>query len=912
MEGNQSQQSNSRDAPKKENIHHIQSTHLLKMNNTEKKLSFTDQNLTEVPKQLLAATFQLISHLDLSNNLITQITETLINCVPGLTTLLISSNKLAYFTPAIKRLRHLRVLKINSNCLNMIPNEIGDLFELEELDASDNKLFGLPDSICNLNQLKTLNIQQNMIRYLPPELDQMRRIECLYIDSNLFTSIPCSLGRLNNIKEFSLDWVKYVYVDPPLPIVIKTSSNQGQAFMEVLKKLCHHLVLQNDKYECDFVDFLRFLSESRFNINDVDSRQRTILHNACNQGDLGVIKSLILSGCDLNILDKDQCTPLCVAIREFKFDAAKLLIESGADVNIGGGIYGSALLLAVVRTDLQLVDMMIKRGAEVNIIDKDGNTPLHFIVNVFSKSETKYKAIAESLIMSGARPNQKNRDLWAPLHVAARKGQIEVIRWAKMANEILKELKMEIFDFNLPGGQEKWAPLHLAGYSGHYKVVEEILSGTLESIRQFPINVYARNLDFKTPRQCTKGNLVLTKIFRKAEKRYLKEIFELEWVNESQILVNHDISLNQDQKPKQINSKKQQMSQIDNLDAIYLPLKDQIEQIKHQKQQNSAILQRNQPEFKKLGKKNLLEKSLRLEQSRIIDDHESDQENDGKDLNFHKQYKKALAYNDLRKRVIQGDNDQNSIFVDLMKTMSPRTLGLKLQFFKSSHGVIAAGVDLFKFQKQLNDSVLLESDNKLKNRQMLLSPRAGRHINIFYLKDKIIDNKNIHEKFEALSILYKETKHQNYDAMLRQLIDRLPLLTVTTQFRCVVDEIVKLISSRGSVQSIDQAIKAFEKMMQNKEDQAFVCVDDYENYVSDLSMAKLLQSKIKIPVSSFKGSFDNTGNFEPFRLKPFQDSKSQQFQVIDLNMAGKTQKIKSRVNETPKLIKERNNKYFGM
>ena len=107
----------------------------------------------------------------------------------------------------------------------------------------------------------------------------------------------------------------------------------------------------------------------------------------------------------MNILDKDQCTPLCVAIRDFKFEAAKLLIESGADVNIGGGIYGSALLLAVVRTDLQLVDMMIKRGAEVNIIDKDGNTPLHFIVNVFSKSETKYKAIAESLIMSGARPN---------------------------------------------------------------------------------------------------------------------------------------------------------------------------------------------------------------------------------------------------------------------------------------------------------------------------------------------------------------------------------------------------------------------------------------------------------------------------------------------------------------------------
>lgn len=49
--------------------------------------------------------------------------------------------------------------------------------------------------------------------------------------------------------------------------------------------------------------------------------------------------------------------------------------------------------------------MMIKRGAEVNVSDGEGNTPLHFIMNVFSKSETKYKAIAESLVMSGAKPN---------------------------------------------------------------------------------------------------------------------------------------------------------------------------------------------------------------------------------------------------------------------------------------------------------------------------------------------------------------------------------------------------------------------------------------------------------------------------------------------------------------------------
>jgi ankyrin repeat protein len=66
--------------------------------------------------------------------------------------------------------------------------------------------------------------------------------------------------------------------------------------------------------------------------------------------------------------------------------------------------------------------MMVKRGADVNIVDSEGNSPLHFIMNVFSKSETKYNAIAESLVMSGAKPNTKNKELWAPIHIAARKG----------------------------------------------------------------------------------------------------------------------------------------------------------------------------------------------------------------------------------------------------------------------------------------------------------------------------------------------------------------------------------------------------------------------------------------------------------------------------------------------------------
>lgn len=55
-----------------------------------------------------------------------------------------------------------------------------------------------------------------------------------------------------------------------------------------------------------------------------------------------------------------------------------------------------------------------------------------------------------------------------------------------MVNEILIELGMEPFDFNLAGGQQKWTVLHLAGCSGHIKVIEEVLSIAVQAEKKHP------------------------------------------------------------------------------------------------------------------------------------------------------------------------------------------------------------------------------------------------------------------------------------------------------------------------------------------------------------------------------------------------------------------------------------------
>ena len=240
------------------------------------------------------------------------------------------------------------------------------------------------------------------------------------------------MARLEAISELTLDWLKYLPVEP-------SKSFRLSDFWESFRSLCTYLT-SLERFECEIADFLHYFGlfqkstakegsseenhiEKSFDINHTDSRKKTILHIACMNGDLGVVKALIeTEGIDLDIVDKEECTPLCIAIRDSHFEIAKLLIEAGADVNLGGGYFGSALHLAVVRANLLLVDMMIKRRAEVNVVDCDGNTPLHFMMNIFSKSETKYRAIAESLVMSGSKPNSKNKELWAPLHIAARKG----------------------------------------------------------------------------------------------------------------------------------------------------------------------------------------------------------------------------------------------------------------------------------------------------------------------------------------------------------------------------------------------------------------------------------------------------------------------------------------------------------
>jgi ankyrin repeat protein len=145
----------------------------------------------------------------------------------------------------------------------------------------------------------------------------------------------------------------------------------------------------------EFVTFLRHFSSHNFSINWQDEKGRTPLHNAVMRGDLTTVDMLINNSdsddpIDLNILDKDQYSALGMSMREEKMRIAYKILDQKyhlLNLDIGGGSHSTLMHLAVAKLDVKAVVKLLLRNADVNSADlKTGDTPLHLLMNVFSKN----------------------------------------------------------------------------------------------------------------------------------------------------------------------------------------------------------------------------------------------------------------------------------------------------------------------------------------------------------------------------------------------------------------------------------------------------------------------------------------------------------------------------------------------
>ena len=479
-------------------------------------LVLKDSKLVSLPRELLVSSAATVLHLDLRDNQLTTLEEDL-SCLRHLEMLDLRGNRIESLPETINQLFRLRVLRADSNSLSALPSTIGELPLLESLTLSDNHIFCLPSSIGHLTALKTLSLQGNTLRYLPAELGELGNLSTLHLHGNSLSTLPTTLQHLETLREFSLEWFRYA--SPPLPRNLK--GHIGEAMIGSLRTLFGKLYRQRVR-ECKLITFLEHFSEEKFDINKTDTKAKSALHIAASEGDLGVMYGLIEAGINVNLRDKDDCSALLLAIKDEKTRAVKLLLDTGASVSGGGGAVGSPLHLATYKHETWLVKELIRRSADVNARDCEGNTPLHIVLGVFNKNKRKCAALAEALLAAGALVNALNNENWAPIHLAARRGQTEAIKWVVYQNAKLTTQGKEKFDIDCQGGVHLWTSLHLAGHAGHFDIVRILVEAGAK--------VFLRNSDGRTPKQASKSDLALFKFLIRAERETLrKQVSSASW-----------------------------------------------------------------------------------------------------------------------------------------------------------------------------------------------------------------------------------------------------------------------------------------------------------------------------------------------------------------------------------------------
>lgn len=98
----------------------------------------------------------------------------------------------------------LQVLLVSNNRLTSLPDDLGRMERLTDLDASYNQLTTLPARIGDLRSLRSFSLRSNQLMYLPRELTYLSLVS-LDVSSNRISSLPTELRQMTTLTEFNLE-----------------------------------------------------------------------------------------------------------------------------------------------------------------------------------------------------------------------------------------------------------------------------------------------------------------------------------------------------------------------------------------------------------------------------------------------------------------------------------------------------------------------------------------------------------------------------------------------------------------------------------------------------------------------------------------------------------------------------------
>ncbi|KAH9726831.1 Disease resistance-like protein DSC1 [Citrus sinensis] len=145
--------------------------------------------------------------------------------IPNLERINLSNCKsLSYFPLFFQNVNNMlsRVVRLDlSYCAIMeIPQDIGCLSSLKELNLRGNNFRSLPASIGSLSSLTRMNLVENKLESLPASIGCLSSLEFLHLTRNNLVSLPISIKQLSRLRTLDLRNCNMLQSLPELPVLL--------------------------------------------------------------------------------------------------------------------------------------------------------------------------------------------------------------------------------------------------------------------------------------------------------------------------------------------------------------------------------------------------------------------------------------------------------------------------------------------------------------------------------------------------------------------------------------------------------------------------------------------------------------------------------------------------------------------
>lgn len=161
----------------------------------------------------------------------------------------------------------------------------------------------------------------------------------------------------------------------------------------------------------------------------------TGLHVAAANGDANIAQILLDNGSAVEVSNlSNGNTALHQAASSGSKDICRLLIDAMENPE-QPNLYGNTPMHAACRAgSLDVIKLLISKGGDVNTVNKRGSTILHLCAFLCGPNERiktcgdVYFQIAEAVMKEKANVNVRDKNGYAPLHIAAQRGCVDLAR----------------------------------------------------------------------------------------------------------------------------------------------------------------------------------------------------------------------------------------------------------------------------------------------------------------------------------------------------------------------------------------------------------------------------------------------------------------------------------------------------